>query len=166
MAEINKNSAGKGKKRTKRVSTKIDMTPMVDLAFLLITFFMLTTTFIKSQAMALYMPDKTDKNQSQPIKESSAMTIILGEDDKIFWYTGISNPQVNETSYSAEGIRQIIVEKNKQVKGLVIIIKAMKKSKYKNMIDILDEMHITSSKRYSIAPISLEDIIWIQNGKK
>jgi biopolymer transport protein ExbD len=158
MAEINSESKSKGKKRGKKVSTKIDMTPMVDLAFLLITFFMLTTTFNKPQSMELNMPDKNDKNESQEIKESKAMTIILGEDDKVYWYMGMSEPDMKQTDYSSAGIRQVIVDKNKQVEGLVIIIKAMKKSKYKNMVDILDEMHITDSKRYAIMAITASDI--------
>lgn len=158
MAEINSEGKAKGKKRGKKVSTKIDMTPMVDLAFLLITFFMLTTTFNKPQAMELNMPDKNDKNESQEIKESKAMTIILGEDDKVYWYMGLTEPKMNETNYSPAGIRQVIVDKNRQVEGLVIIIKAMKKSKYKNMVDILDEMHITDSKRYAIMAITTGDI--------
>jgi biopolymer transport protein ExbD len=131
---------------------------MVDLAFLLITFFMLTTTFNKPQSMELNMPDKNDKNESQEIKESKAMTIILGEDDKVYWYMGMSEPDMKQTDYSSAGIRQVIVDKNKQVEGLVIIIKAMKKSKYKNMVDILDEMHITDSKRYAIMAITASDI--------
>jgi biopolymer transport protein ExbD len=158
MAEINSEGKSKGKKRGKKVSTKIDMTPMVDLAFLLITFFMLTTTFNKPQSMELNMPDKNDKNESQEIKESKAMTIILGEDDKVYWYMGMSEPDMKQTDYSSAGIRQVIVDKNKQVEGLVIIIKAMKKSKYKNMVDILDEMHITDSKRYAIMAITASDI--------
>jgi biopolymer transport protein ExbD len=159
MAEINsEGKQKKGKKRGKKVSTKIDMTPMVDLAFLLITFFMLTTTFNKPQSMELNMPDKNDKNESQEIKESKAMTIILGEDDKVYWYMGMSEPDMKATDYSKDGIRQVIVEKNRQVEGLVIIIKAMKKSKYKNMVDILDEMHITDSKRYAIMAITPGDI--------
>ncbi|MFL5729879.1 MAG: ExbD/TolR family protein [Cytophagaceae bacterium] len=158
MAEISAEGKDKGKKRTKKVSTRIDMTPMVDLAFLLITFFMLTTTLKKPQAMELNMPDKNDKNVSQPVKESKAMTIILGEDDKVYWYMGMTDPKPKETDYSSAGIRKVIREKNAQVSEMVIIIKAMKKSKYKNMVDILDEMHITDSKRYAIMAITPVDI--------
>jgi biopolymer transport protein ExbD len=71
---------------------------------------------------------------------------------------GMSEPDMKQTDYSSAGIRQVIVDKNKQVEGLVIIIKAMKKSKYKNMVDILDEMHITDSKRYAIMAITASDI--------
>jgi len=159
MAEINAQGSGKGgKKRSKKISTKIDMTPMVDLAFLLITFFMLTTTFHKQMAMEVNMPDKTDTKEVSPIKESKAMTIILGENDKVYWYMGISNPKIETTDFSKEGIRKIISKKNREVADLVIVIKAMKTSKYKNMVDILDEMHTTGSKRYAIVSISPNDL--------
>jgi biopolymer transport protein ExbD len=158
MAEINSGGGKKEGKRSKKVSTKIDMTPMVDLAFLLITFFMLTTTFNKPQAMEVNMPDKTDKKETTPLKESKAMTIILGEDDKIYWYMGLTDPKVEVSDFSAEGIRKVVLKKNKEISELVIVIKAMKTSKYKNMVDILDEMHITDSKKYAIVAITPVDI--------
>jgi biopolymer transport protein ExbD len=158
MAEINSGGAKKEGKRSKKVSTKIDMTPMVDLAFLLITFFMLTTTFNKPQAMEVNMPDKTEKKEETPLKESKAMTIILGEDNKVYWYMGLTDPKVELSDFSAEGIRKVVLKKNKEVSDLVIIIKAMKTAKYKNMVDILDEMHITDSKRYAIVAITPLDI--------
>jgi biopolymer transport protein ExbD len=158
MAEINSGGGKKEGKRSKKVSTKIDMTPMVDLAFLLITFFMLTTTFNKPQAMEVNMPDKTEKKEETPLKESKAMTIILGEDNKVYWYMGFTDPKVELSDFSAEGIRKVVLKKNKEVSDLVIIIKAMKTAKYKNMVDILDEMHITDSKRYAIVAITPLDI--------
>src|SRR6185312_16128217 len=107
MAEVSTGGGKKdGKKRAKKVSTKIDMTPMVDLAFLLITFFMLTTTFNKPQTMEVNMPDKTENNEQQPLKESKVLTIILGENDKVYYYTGLTNPKVELTDYSTEGIRK------------------------------------------------------------
>src|SRR5438270_13700667 len=101
MAEVNTGGGEKGNKKSKKVSTKIDMTPMVDLAFLLITFFMLTTTFNKPQTMEVNMPDKNDKKKEAPIKASHAITIILGENDKIFWFQGEeeSLPTVNTTDF-------------------------------------------------------------------
>src|SRR6478735_5893885 len=108
MADVNveSNKKGKGKRRKTSVSTKIDMTPMVDLAFLLITFFMLTTTFSKPQAMDVNMPDKTEDNKKQDIKESKAMTIVLGENNKVFYYIGVQAPVVKATDFSDEGIRK------------------------------------------------------------
>jgi biopolymer transport protein ExbD len=166
MAEVNTGNGEKGKKKSKKVSTKIDMTPMVDLAFLLITFFMLTTTFGKPQTMEVNMPDKTKKKDEAPVKASHAITIILGEDDKVFWFQGEeeSIPKVELTDYSANGIRKVLFRKNKEIGSkFVVVIKAMQKAKYKNMVDILDEMTITNTKRYAIVKILPEDIELTKN---
>jgi len=161
MAEVNTGGGDdKGKKRSKKTSTKIDMTPMVDLAFLLITFFMLTTSFSKPQTMEVNMPDKTHENKEAPVKASHAITIILGENDKVYWFQGDeeSEPQVQVTDYSPEGIRKVLFRKNKEIGSkFVVVIKAMQKSKYKNMVDMLDEMAITQTKRFAIVKITPED---------
>ncbi|HVD99157.1 MAG TPA: biopolymer transporter ExbD [Cytophagaceae bacterium] len=160
MAEI---EGGGGKKkgggvRSKKSSTKVDMTPMVDLAFLLITFFMLTTTLNKPQALQVNMPDKNDNTEKPEIAESKAMTIILGENNKIYWYTGVKEPKVSTTDFSPEGIRYVLNKKNKEVGAdLVVVIKAMKKAKYNNLVDILDEMNITHTKRFAIVDITKQD---------
>ena len=167
MAEVNTGGGdGSGKKRSKKVSTKIDMTPMVDLAFLLITFFMLTTTFSKPQTMEVNMPDKNKENKEAPVKASHAITIILGENDKVYWFQGEeeSTPTVEVTDYSAEGIRKVLFKKNKEIGSkFVVVIKAMQKSKYKNMVDILDEMTITNTQRYAIVKILPEDLELVKN---
>lgn len=149
--------AGKGRKKS---STRVDMTPMVDLGFLLITFFMLTTTLSKQQIMQLNMPDKKDDKKDRPeVKESQALTLLLGEDDKVFWYTTKEGvPDFHETNFNpTAGIRQVLLEKNKQVKDLVVVIKAMDKSKYINVVDIIDEMHITKTDRFALVEITKED---------
>ncbi len=163
MAQIEDSGSGKGKgsgKSRKKSSTNVDMTPMVDLAFLLITFFMLTTTLSKQQIMQLNMPDKNEKNLDRPdVKESQAMTVILGENDKVFWYTTNEGaPEFHETNFNPEeGIRSVLLDKNKKVKDLVVVIKAMEKSKYINVVDIIDEMHITKTERYALVEITEED---------
>lgn len=157
MAEVNTSGAKEGKGRSKKTSTKVDMTPMVDLAFLLITFFMLTTTFGKPQAMQVNMPDKTENEDTAPVPSSKAFTILLGENDKIFYYSGYEDPDVNITDYSSQGIRKIVLEKQAEVDKLVIVIKPSPKSRYKNLVDILDEMEITNSKRYAIVDITPVD---------
>jgi biopolymer transport protein ExbD len=154
MAEINSSGGGKRKK----ASTKVDMTPMVDLAFLLITFFMLTTTFGKPQAMLVNMPDKTSDNQQQALKESKALTILLGEGDKVFYFQGLQNQDLIATDYSAKGIRDVLLQKNKEVDGLVVLIKAHARARYKNMVDMLDEMHITNTQRYAIVDMTDDDL--------
>ncbi|MBJ6119886.1 biopolymer transporter ExbD [Pontibacter sp. BT310] len=165
MAEIQeKASSGKGgKKRAKKHSTKIDMTPMVDLAALLITFFMLTTTFSKPQTMEINMPVKDDKPENQiPVKASNAMTIILGEDDKVFYYFGLGapeeNPEVIETDYSAAGIRKALVSPRvKSNPKMTVMIKPLETSRYKNMVDILDELRITDTKKFALVDITDTD---------
>jgi biopolymer transport protein ExbD len=143
MAEVD---TGGGKK----VSTKVDMTPMVDLAFLLITFFMLTTTFSKPKAMEVNMPDKTAKDESVKVKESLTTTFVLGEKDIVYYYSGKDNPDVNQTNYGENGLRKVILSDIKTKVGQfgqdpVYIIKASKDSRYKNVVDILDEMAIAGN---------------------
>jgi len=155
MAEISTGGKGGGGK-TKKVSTKIDMTPMVDLAFLLITFFIMATTLSKPKTMEVNMPDKPKDEQEKkpPLKESNAFTILLGKGNKIYYYSGIKEPKVETTNFS--GIRKVIFEKNRNP-DLVIIIKFADESKYGNFVDILDEMAITGSKRYAVVDITKDD---------
>ena len=117
MAEINhdQGTAKKGSKKPhqKKASTHIDMTPMVDLAFLLLTFFMLTTTFSKPKTMEVNMPVKPDnEEQQQKIAESQTITILLGGKDKVVWYQGLTDPTPNVTNLSATGLRKTLIEKN------------------------------------------------------
>ena len=169
MAEIQgKADSGKGgKKRAKKMSTKIDMTPMVDLAFLLLTFFMLTTTFAKPNVMQLTMPVKKDDNtEDTKIKNSQAMTIILGKDNKAYYYFGMNTPsdktvpkpELKVTNFSASGIRQIILTRKRQQPEPIILIKPTDDAKYRNMVDILDEMNITNQKKYALVKVSKDDL--------
>ena len=169
MSEIQaKESSGKGgKKRAKKMSTKIDMTPMVDLAFLLLTFFMLTTTFAKPNVMQLTMPvKKTDDVEDTKIKASQAMTIILGKDNKAYYYFGLNTPndpsvqkpELKVTNFSANGIRQVLLTRQRQQPPPIILIKSSEDAKYKNMVDILDEMNITNQKKYALVKVPKEDL--------
>src|SRR5665648_441552 len=95
MAEIvqEESHKGKGKRKAKKHGTHIDMTPMVDLACLLLTFFMLTTAFNKPKVMEVIMPDKPKDNEKPPeLDKDRALNIILVENDKILWYVGIAEP--------------------------------------------------------------------------
>ncbi len=119
MAEIAQDHGEKGKKgKPKKMSTHVDFTPMVDLGFLLITFFMLTTTLIKPQTMEIAMPskDKVTEEEQTKVKASKAVTIILGKNNKVFYYEGTRennvDPQVKSTNFSAQGVRQLLIQKN------------------------------------------------------
>ncbi|HUH50552.1 MAG TPA: biopolymer transporter ExbD [Flavobacterium sp.] len=178
MAELNTAPKGGGKKgRSKKPTPAVDLTAMVDLAFLLITFFMLTTTLSKPQSMDLAMPDKDEviDEDNKPAETPAwrTLTIVLGEDDKVVHYIGsLENPQPGGeptiTAYGKNGIRQVILSKAKSVEsdprrkkadeGLVVIIKPSEKANYKNFVDILDEMAITQEKRYAVVDMTDADV--------
>jgi len=175
MAELNTGGdGGKGKKvRSKKSNPGVDLTAMVDLAFLLITFFMLTTSLAKKQAMELAMPDKTPDTEikdNTKIPEERMMTILIGKDNRILWYMGkFETPSVppTEASFGKEGIRKDLLvnvqkgiayakrePKYKEGNGLVVNIKASDKASYKNVVDILDEMAIVKPQLYAIGDIT------------
>ena len=175
MAELNTGGGdgGKGGKvRSKKMNPGVDLTAMVDLAFLLITFFMLTTSLSKPQSMNLAMPDKKDQpDDTQAVANDRTMTILLGDNNGLLWYFGeFAEPIVapTETKYGKDGIRQVILQRKAAVdaayqgqltedgqpKGLIVIIKASDKTHYKNLIDVLDEMAITDIKIYAIGDIT------------
>jgi biopolymer transport protein ExbD len=209
QAQEGSDKGGKHKKvRAKKSSTHIDMTPMVDLAFLLLTFFILTTTFSKPKTMDITMPVKEHKDEDRTkIKASLAMSILLTENDKIIWYMGIDSagmpPETNVADFSINGpksIHKVLLERNKlvydqvrmvedsvkrglipdneeeikkhkaQVKaaekeGLIVLIKPDEKAKYKNLVDILDEMLICNVGRYAIVDLSDSEKELIKNAQ-
>ncbi|MCA5003965.1 ExbD/TolR family protein [Sphingobacterium bovistauri] len=166
MAELNQDSGKKGKGgkvRAKKNGGKVDLTAMVDLAFLLITFFMLTTSLNKPQAMDVAMPDKnveTDKDTDVDVDEHRSVTLVLGSDDKLVWYQGdVKNPLQAPAviDYSAEGLRAVLMRMQKLVpqqaggKDIIVVIRPSEKSVTRNIIDALDEMKIVDIKRYMIS---------------
>jgi biopolymer transport protein ExbD len=189
MAEIQEQGGGggkDGKARSKKMSTKVDLTAMVDLAFLLITFFMLTTTLSKPNIMPIIMPEKKDINEEdlEATKESQVLTLLLGGNDKVYFYEGITNAVLDSTDYSAEGLRAKILDKKDRVKAewgedekddpknpgqkkmvskLNVIIKPTKESRYKNLVDTFDEMKICNIGRYVMLDISTQEENFIKN---
>lgn len=149
---------GPGVKKAKKMSTKVDMTPMVDLGFLLITFFIFTSTMSQPTAMNLFMPKDVDKPEEQnKVKESGAFTIMLGKDDVVYYYEGMDPAaEGNFRSASFKTIRDEIIRKrqNTNPEDLVVIIKPTQDATYKNTVDILDEMTINEIKRYALVDIS------------
>jgi biopolymer transport protein ExbD len=149
---------GPGVKKAKKMSTKVDMTPMVDLGFLLITFFIFTSTMSQPTAMNLFMPKDVDKPEEQnKVKESGAFTIMLGKDDVVYYYEGMDPAtEGNFRSASFKTIRDELIRKrqNTNTEDLVVIIKPTPDATYKNTVDILDEMTINEIKRYAMVDIS------------
>lgn len=183
MAEIQEQGGGGdkgGKKRSKKMSTKVDFTAMVDLAFLLITFFMLTTTLAKPNIMPIIMPEKKDikEDDLEATKESQVLTLLLGANDKVYYYEGITDAKLDSTDYSAEGMRKVILDKKDRVKAqwgedekddpknpgqkkidskLNVVIKPTKDSRYKNLVDAFDEMKICNVARYVMLDVSKQE---------
>jgi biopolymer transport protein ExbD len=170
MAEMNV-PAGGGKKgakkaRSKKMSTRVDLTAMVDLGFLLITFFMLATTFNKPKTMEVNKPAKPEKQEEEPpIKMSKTVSLMLGDNNKVYWYVAPDEIDANtkiemdSVGYGPEGLRKVVQRRIKEVHemwtdttNLFVMIKPLPKSKYKNIVDVLDEMTINNVKTYAILP--------------
>ena len=160
MADIQPAASGRkpgGKRRSKKIPFRLDMTPMVDLAFLLLTFFMLTTTFAKSSTMELQMPAP---GKPSPAPASKAMTIILGKNHQVYYYFGLNDKdspaKLKATDFSAYGIRKVIVQRQRQA-PFIALIKPSREAKYQDMVNILDEMNITHQQKYALVKIGQAD---------
>ena len=168
MAELNVKDSGKG---SKKKAGRVDLTAMVDLAFLLITFFMLTTSISKPHAMDVAMPDKDKDNKEDMLElaDNRTMTILLGSDNKIEYYMGLLDSPLEGptvTTFGKAGIRPVLLENLKKVpqitgdpsKGLIVVIRPSDKSNYRNLVDILDEMKIVDAKQYMIGDIGSAEV--------
>jgi biopolymer transport protein ExbD len=175
MAELDTSSGGghkkgPGVKKGKKLSTRVDLTPMVDLGFLLITFFIFTTTMSQPTALKLFLPDdKVTQEEQNKAKESGVLTILMGADNHIYYYEGQLKPDGSNflsASFNGENsIRDVILKKKADVrsrsrdaenpyKDFVVVIKPGVECNYKNVIDILDEMAINVVKKYALVDIS------------
>ena len=171
MAELDTSGGGGkkgGKVRSKKHSTRVDLTAMVDLAFLLVTFFMLTTTLNKPKAMDLVMPDKDEKTHDQkPVPESRTLTILLGKDNKMEWYRGlVDKPLTPPTvdNFGKNGIRKVLVEESKKIRDasggqpMIVLVKPSDKSVYSDMVNIMDELNIANIDIRAIVDITPTEI--------
>lgn len=156
MAEIITSSSRKGKRSRKKLSTRVDLTPMVDLGFLLITFFIFTTSMSEPKSMKLRLPADTPTDPSVTI-ESKTLNILPAGYDKVYYYSGNDLAHMQVTGYGNNGIRTIIDNARKRVasrfgnaKELVILIKPLTASTYNNVATLLDEMLINDVSRYMI----------------
>jgi len=200
MAQIMENGGGQHdlkKGRKQHALPSIDMTPMVDLAFLLLTFFVLTSTFSKPQAIEINMPLD---GVGTILGKDRAITILLAENNAVYWYRGVPNlvnpPKLFKSNLSARGIRKVLLEYNNEAnqlldrldeqmisgkidnakykkdrnmimkkKGLFAVIKATNTAKYRNMVDLIDEMQITNVANYAIVDIQDYEKKWISEYK-
>lgn len=180
MAQLNTESEApirrrRGVRRMKKNNLRIDMTPMVDLGFLLISFFVITTELSKPGAMGLNMP-----KDGPPIElgQSNAMTILISKENSLFyyygdWQTASKSGQVYPADFSGDNsIRKQIILKQQQLaadpsqkegrEGLMLLIKATEKASYENLVDILDEVAINDVKKYAVVKITTEESGWLR----
>ncbi|MFI5161890.1 MAG: ExbD/TolR family protein [Sphingobacteriales bacterium] len=169
MAELDTSGGGKhkgGKIRSKKASTRIDLTAMVDLAFLLITFFIMTTTLAKPKAMDMVMPDKSKKDVQLPVPETRTMTVLLGSNDKIEWWIGPAGAPTHTDNFGKDGIRKTLVEQDKKIQAthagkdnyMIVLVKPSDKSTYKDFVNIIDEMNIAGIQSRGVVDITPPEV--------
>ena len=181
MAQIENyavNRKGASFSGTKKHLLNIDMTPMVDLGFLLITFFVFTTTMSTQKATDLFMPKDNSITDPVNLPQSLSLTLLLDRDDKIYYYHGYfidasKTTEVFQTNYSTyEGIGKIIRQKQKDIdvagkfsegrKGLMLLIKPTSNSKFKNVVDALDEAVINDVRKYAILEPTFDEMEFLK----
>ena len=149
-------------KRFIKKSTRVDLTPMVDLGFLLITFFVFTTTMSTTKAMGMITPNDTDTSTTDLICESCVITLLPTANNKLYYYEGSDkNAQYKITDYSAAGLRALLMKKKTAAKSLnrnaILIIKPGATSSFKNLVNIIDESNICMYRRYYLDKISISE---------
>jgi biopolymer transport protein ExbD len=162
MAELNSSPPKTGGARgRKKINVRVDLTAMVDLAFLLITFFMLTTTLSKSKAMDVAMP----VGPGDAVPASRSFTICLGKNNQVMWYLGeLKNPIIAPTitGFNKDGIRKALLETGKMVhdktgKSMIVVVKPSDRAVYRDLVNVLDELNITNMQTYAIVDINGHD---------
>jgi biopolymer transport protein ExbD len=146
-----KKSKGSSKRKVRpRINVRIDMTPMVDVVMLLITFFMLATVFTTPQTMEINIPPDESKVE---VAESNLMTLRVTSDGLIFWSMGMEAPQQIEL----KTLRALLVDRFNNNPKLIVLVKVERDGTYGAMIDIMDELNMASITRFSLAPYTEYD---------
>ncbi|WNJ16706.1 biopolymer transporter ExbD [Pontibacter sp. G13] len=179
MAEVTTNTQPKrGKRNRKRQSTKVDMTAMVDVAFLLLTFFVLTSQLADVYVLEQQMPPRSEDGPSRiEVAEQKIMTLYLEGDNQVSWYIGneheaweaadLGNPTVRNQllAHQRAGLHAGVQPcQGKETSGCwdpIFVIKPTDDSQYRNLVDMLDELIIVSAQKYVIAPMTPEDEAWL-----
>ena len=167
MAEMDTSSGGghkkgPGVKKGKKLSTRVDLTPMVGLGFRRVTFCIFTATMSQATAMRLNLPaDTKDDTHQNKLNEKSALTILLGKDNHIFYYEGQLQVDAAGNNFRASNFKdirqEIMTKKHNTDTTFMVIIKASDGATYKNVVDILDEMAINKVDRYAVVDITPEE---------
>jgi biopolymer transport protein ExbD len=151
VAEGKSHGKGKKKKQGRRLGVRIDMTPLVDVAFLLLTFFMYTTSMSRPQTMEINLPP--DKNVKVEIAESNLMTLRVNDKGVIYWNVSLDAPKIIES----KDLRAFLVDKQASIPKLTVLLKIDRLGKYKMMVDLIDEFNNAGVQRFSLAPLGDPD---------
>jgi biopolymer transport protein ExbD len=167
MAEIlqHEHKQKAGVRKTKKANLRLDLTPMVDLGFLLISFFLFTTTLAKPMAMHLVIPDDNNVEKPSEVPESKTLNLLLGANNNVFYYEGNSLNQLKNIGAKASDLRNVIINKKIKLKNyfgsdtsLIVLIKPTKDATYANVVNALDEMRINEIKTYVLMDASTEEL--------
>lgn len=151
--------AGKKHKKKHRLGVRVDMTPMVDVAFLLLTFFMLTTYFSKPQTMELNLPP--DEKTTVEVAESNLLTIRMDAKGVVYWNVGTEPAKISDL----KSLRPLLEERNRNNPKLITLIKVDREGTYTMMVDIMDELNLANITRFSLAPMTDADKKIIEKAK-
>ncbi len=144
-----------GVHKSKKASLRVDLTPMVDLGFLLISFFVFTTTISQPKAMKLVMPDDNDTTNHSLAADSKTLNLILGANDKVYAYNGLDIKNIKDLGSDSKSMRAAIIQKKNEVRNkygkndeMIVLIKPTDQSTYSDVVNTLDEMLICDVKTY------------------
>lgn len=147
VAESKSHSKGKKRKKGRRLGIRIDMTPLVDVAFLLLTFFMFTTSMSRPQTMEINLPP--DKDVKVEVAESNLMTLRVNDKGDVFWSMGIESPKRIDT----KDLRAFLRDKLQSNPKLIVVLKIDRAGKYNTMVNLIDEINLSNITRFSLAPM-------------
>jgi biopolymer transport protein ExbD len=167
MAELNQSTVTRhrksaGVRKSTKLSTRVDLTPMVDLGFLLITFFIFTTSLTQPTVLALRLPKDVPRDLEEPAPASGVLTLLLGDQNKVLYYERDDFHTMQVTSFS--GIRSVILAKKARTRAadFTVILKPGPEASYENTIQILDEMTIDDVRRFAFVNIDPMEYQWMQ----
>jgi biopolymer transport protein ExbD len=147
VAESKSHSKGKKHKKGRRMGVRIDMTPLVDVAFLLLTFFMFTTSMSRPQTMEINLPP--DKDVKVEVAESNLMTLRVNDKGDVFWSMGIESPK----RIDQKELRGFLRDKLASNPKLIVVLKIDRAGKYNQMVNLIDEINLSNITRFSLAPM-------------
>jgi biopolymer transport protein ExbD len=147
VAAPRESKKGKKRKKGRRLGIRIDMTPLVDVAFLLLTFFMFTTSMSRPQTMEINLPP--DSNVKVEIAESNLLTLRINQKGEIFWNVGIESPKKLDPTT----LRTFLKEKSQGNPKLTTLVKVDREGRYSMLVNMIDELNLAQIQRFSIAPL-------------